>query len=218
MILRRAWLAAVASSAIAVPVGAATPRLPVPPSGGVSFRLIRNGTAIGTHTLTFVEAGDALTVTIAIDILVKFGPIPVYRYNHRATETWQDGRFVGLASTTDSDGTPLRMRASMEPEGLVVEGTRTQRYVAPPMTFATTYWNKAMLQPQVINSEDGRLFDVTPTTLAEEAVRTAAGTLVRARRHRLAGDLRLDLWYDATDRWAHLEFTKDGSTVIYEKL
>jgi hypothetical protein len=154
---------------------------------------------------------------VGIDILVKFGPVPVYRYSHRATETWRGGLFTGIESTTNRDGTPHRMRAETTASGLVVEGSGTPRYQAPANIFATTYWNKAMLQRKIINSEDGRLFDVTAMPLAEEIVPAATGTL-RARRYKLAGDLPLDLWYDAAGQWAHLVFTKDGSTVIYEKL
>jgi hypothetical protein len=82
----------------------------------------------------------------------------------------------------------------------------------------TTFHNKAMLQDHVINSEDGRLFDIKPTALAVESVPLANGGTARARRYRLDGDLMLDLWYDDAGQWAHLVFNRDGSTVIYEKL
>lgn len=196
---------------------AAPAKLPVPPSGRIGFRMIRKGDVIGSHTLDFTGTGDTLVVSVAIDILVKLGPIPVYRYKHRATETWRAGAFSGIESVTDRDGTPHRMRAETTAAGLVVEGSGAPRYTAPPNVYATTYWNKVMLQPQVINSEDGRLFDVSPKALAEEVVPAAAGTL-RARHYKLDGDLPLDLWYDAAEQWAHLVFTKDGSTVSYEKL
>lgn len=220
MISRRLCVAtslASLSSVPAAPAIAAPPRLPVPLSGRLAFRLMRNGDVIGSHTLDFVPQGDTLSVSVAIDIVVKLGPIAVYRYKHRATETWTGGAFSAIESVTDRDGTPHRMRAATTAAGLMVEGTLAPRYTAPVNTYATTYWNRVMLQRQVINSEDGRLFDVTPTALAEETVAAAAGSVV-ARHYRIDGDLKLDLWYDAAEQWAHLVFTKDGSTVIYEKL
>jgi hypothetical protein len=203
------------ASLAAKPAAAMT--LPVPQSGRIAFRMLRKGDVIGSHALDFSQAGGRLAVAVSIDILVKLGPVPVYRYRHRATEIWQDGVFSSIESVTDRDGTPQRMRAELAPQGLVVEGSKAPRYVAPPNIYATTYWNKVMLQRAVINSEDGRLFNVMPQALAEETVPVAAGTL-RAKHYKLDGDLPLDLWYDAAGQWAHLVFTKDGSTIIYEKL
>lgn len=223
MITRRALVAATAAAPLAA--GAAPARaapgagpLPVPPGNRIGFRMLRNGDVIGNHTLAFTRTGDALEVAVAIDILVKFGPVPVYRYRHRATERWQGDQFMGIESQTDRDGTPHHMRCVRTAEGLKVEGDNTQPYTAPPMSFATTYWNKVMLQTHVINSEDGRLFRVSPAQLAEEAVPMAAGGTIRARHYKLDGDLPLDLWYDDAGQWAHLVFTKDGSTIVYEKL
>ncbi len=218
MISRRVCMTTGLAAVSSVPSPSqAAARLPVPASGRIGFQMLRNGDVIGSHALNFASAGDVLTVSVAIDILVKFGPVPVYRYKHRATETWRGGVFTGIESVTDRDGTPHRMRAETTAAGMVVEGSKAPRYTAPPGVFATTYWNKAMLQRQVINSEDGRLFDVTPVALSEETVPAAAGTL-RARHYKLDGDLPLDLWYDAAEQWAHLVFTKDGSTVIYHRL
>lgn len=215
MISRRACVAAPLAAMVAKPAMAAI--LPVPASGRIAFRMLRKGDVIGSHVLDFTQTPDTLVVTVAIDILVKLGPVPVYRYKHRATETWRRGVFSAIESVTDRDGTGHRMQAELTPSGLVVEGSQTPRYTAPANTYATTYWNKAMLQRNVINSEDGRLFDVIPITLDEEVVPVATGTL-RARHYKLDGDLLLDLWYDSAEQWAHLVFTKDGSTVTYEKL
>lgn len=215
MISRRACVAGPMAAMVMKPALAAP--LPVPPSGRIAFRMLRKGDAIGSHILDFGQSGEALTVTVAIDILVKLGPVPVYRYRHRATEIWQRSLLTSIESVTNRDGTPHRMRAELTPAGLVVEGSRAPSYVAPANTYPTTYWNKVMLQKAVINSEDGRLFDVVPVALAEEMVPAASGPL-RAKHYKLDGDLALDLWYDSAEQWAHLVFTKDGTTITYEKL
>jgi hypothetical protein len=44
---------------------------------------MRHGAPIGTHVMTFHGDGDGLIVDIAVDVLVKFGPIPLVRYTHR---------------------------------------------------------------------------------------------------------------------------------------
>ncbi len=193
--------------------------MPIPADGRISFRMLRNGDVIGSHNVDFARQGDGLVVSVAIEILVKLIGIPVYRYSHRATERWQGNRFISIESRTDRDGSPRVMNATRGEDGQVhVTGTRTDAYIAPEGVLPTTYWNKAMLQPRLINSEDGRLMELPLTTGTIEMVRTAAGQPIQARRYHYGGELNLELWYDAAGQWAHLEFTKDGSTIIYEKL
>ena len=215
MIRRRTVLASSVMTAIARPSLAA---LPVPPDGKIGFRILRKGDVIGTHELSFSGTGEALDVAVAIDFVVKIGPIPMFRYQHRATESWRGGQFVSLESKTNHDGDPQFVHARREAAGIVVEGSKTQRYTAAPETLATTYWNKAMLGSHVINSEDGRLFAIKPAALAEESVPTASGASLRARHYNLSGELDLDLWYDAAGQWAHLVFSKENNTFVYEKL
>jgi hypothetical protein len=156
-------------------------------------------------------------VAIEIDILVKLGPVPVYRYRHRGTEKWREGQFVGMTSKTFDDGTDEFFHAERSGEGMVVEGSKTARYIAPDGVLPTTYWNHAILQNHVINSQDGRLFTVAVTKLGIEKVPVAAGQ-IEAQRFQLRGDLPLDLWYDDAQQWAYLEFTKRSSRITYEKL
>lgn len=210
-------------SLAAAPEPAPAPSLPVPRSDKIAFRMLRNGAVIGQHALTFTRNADALVVAVEIDILVKLGPIPVYRYKHRATEKWQQNQLMALTSDTNHDGSQQFVRAIREAAGLVVTGSKAPRYTAPEGVLATTYWNKAMLgsppgEHRVINSEDGRLFDIGVTDLAQEPVKLANGGTQLARHFRTVGQLALDLWYDDTGQWAHLEFSQDGSTIIYEKL
>ena len=215
MILRRSLLATMPAVALVRPALAA---LPVPPDGKIAFRILRKGDVIGTHALTFSGNGDALDVAVAIDFVVKIGPIPMFRYEHRATERWQGGQFVSLDSKTNHDGSPQFVRARKEGGGVVVEGSKAERYTAPADALPTTYWNKAMLGSHVINSEDGRLFAIKSAALAEENVPTASGSSLRARHYNVSGELDLDLWYDASNQWAHLVFSKENNTFIYEKL
>lgn len=216
MIARRTLLAAPMAMCLAAPSWAAT-NLPVPPSRRLTFRILRNGHDVGLHELRFAEADGALTITIEIDIQVKLGPITVYRYKHRGLEHWASGRFVGMTSKTDDDGSDEYLKAAIQPEGMVVEGSKTDRYVAPPGVLPTTYWNRAMVQDQIINSQDGRLFNVTVQSLGRETVQAPQGRIT-ADHFQLRGDLPIDLWYDAQGQWSYLEFSKRGSTIAYQKL
>jgi hypothetical protein len=217
MITRRGLISGT-GLAIALP-RAAQAALPVPPGDRIGFRLVRNGDVIGSHALGFTRQGDTLVVSVAIDIQVKLLGIPLYRYSHRATERWQGDRFMSIDSRTDRDGSPRTMQALRGPDGLVhVTGTLTEPYVAPEGVLPSTYWNKAMLRPQLINSENGRLMQLPLTPGNIESVPMASGQTIQARRYDYGGELDLVLWYDMADQWAHLEFTKDGTPIIYQKL
>ncbi len=142
MLTRRYLLVVGAATAAARNARAA---LPVPRSNALTFRMMRHGSAIGTHALAFRHDGNLLEVNIAVDVLVKLGPIPLVRYTHHNREIWQGERLVGLNSHTDRNGTPLQMSATWTNGGLRVEGSGTQPYIAPPNAYATTYWHEATL-------------------------------------------------------------------------
>jgi len=220
MIARRTLLAAATTIPFCDPAAALAGArdLPIPPSRRLGFRLLRDDSEIGLHTVTFDTMGDTLAVLVEVNILVKLGPIAIYRYSHRGVERWQGRRYLGLETRTDHDGEPHWMRAVATDEGLVVEGSKAQRYVAPPGVFGTTYWNQDMLRDQVISSEDGRLFTIKRTALDIEPVPLATGSTIPARHYNIAGGLQLDLWYDTAGQWAHLAFNRYGATIVYQRL
>lgn len=200
-------------------MGAAAVPMPGVPAGDrIGFQMRRKGDLIGTHMLSFALQGERLVVSVAIDIVVRLLGIAVYRYSHRGTETWEAGRLVRFASRTDRDGKDLWVRMQREAQGLVVEGSSSGRYVAPEGVLPTTYWNKASLTGQLIDSEDGDLMKAPVTEIGVDAAPLALGGTVMGRHYRLAGDLPIDLWYDQAGQWVGLVFSKGGVPVIYEKL
>jgi hypothetical protein len=190
------------------------------PAGGVlRFRVRRRGSLIGTHQLDFAPTGAAgLVVRVAIDIRVGFGPIPLYRYRHRATETWAAGKLAALSTETSDNGSPLAMSATRDAAGLHVQGSKTAAYLAPEGAIGTTYWSTRTLDAPLINTEDGRLLKTSIASLGRRLVPTAAGADVLASGYTISGDLRLTLWYDTERHWASLRFlAHDGSIITYER-
>jgi hypothetical protein len=201
-----------------LPFQAARAALPIPPDNRLTFHIVRKGDTIGEHILTFTRAGDALTVSVAVDIVVGLGPIAFFRYKHRATVLWQGEQVVSVDAETNDDGTPRRMSARRDESGLVVEGSKApRRYTAPPKSLPGTHWNRAMLDAPFINTEDGRLMHPTVSMVGMEAVPVTGGT-VQARHYTMRGDADLDTFYDQTPCWVGLRFTaKDGSEIRYLK-
>lgn len=215
MVARRALLAGLAT----IGGRSAFAGLPVPRGDRLAFRLIRHGSAIGTHEIVFRREGDTLNVDVAVDVLVKFGPIPIVRYTHRAEETWRRDQLVGLAGDTNRNGTKLRMSARWTDAGLAVEGSGTRPYVAPPTALPTTYWNPRMLLGPMIGTQDGGLVKPVVTPQPAGPIQLASGDAIHANHYRLSGDLDLELWYDPLDTWAGMRFSADdGSVITYERL
>jgi hypothetical protein len=215
MIGRRAALAAGA----ALVARRAIAGLPVPQGDSLAFRMVRHGSQIGTHALTFQRDGDRLTVQIAVDALVTLLSIPIARYGHRCTETWQGTTLVGLSGETNKNGARQWVRAERTGEGLVVLGSQARRYVAPDSAFPTSYWNKRMLDGPMISLEDGVLLSPKVTNLQADSVRLASGSMIAATHYNLSGSFHVDVWYDETRAWASMAMTvADGSEVRYERL
>jgi hypothetical protein len=213
MIGRRPFLAGLAlapGALMATPLAAA-----IPGSGRLAFRVLRNDSEIGTHTLAFAAEGEAVRVEIAIELAVRVLGIPFYRYSHRNTERWTGERLLLIDSTTDRNGRPYRVVARAVDEGIAVEGTEAGRYVAPGDAASTSYWHARFLRTRKIDTQGGRLLTTTIEDLGEEAI-PIGGREAPARRFRVSGDLALDIWYDRAGAWSGLLFAgEDGSTIRY---
>lgn len=211
MIGRRLALAGLAS----LPSGVAAAALPIPASNRLVFQVMRGGLAIGAHSVTFERSGDAMTVAVATDMVAGAGPIVLLRYKHRATVHWKGGQVVAIDAETNDNGTPQHVTARRDESGLVVEGSKAPRYVAPPRSLPGTHWNRAMLDAPFINMQDGRLMHPVVTLVGMEKLELVGGS-IDARHYSLRGDVDLDTFYDLAALWAGLQFTaRDGSEIRY---
>jgi hypothetical protein len=190
-----------------------------PPGPSLGFHVIRKDCVIGTHMLTFEAQADDLTVRVAVDLAVGFGPITLFRYTHRAVETWRNGQVVALDTKTDDDGTHHTVTGRRTDAGFVVEGTKIAGYVAPENALPATHWNRKMLDGPLINTQDGRLMHPTVQAVGTDAIPTAEGGTITASHFAMTGDVQLDTWYDTTSNWAGVCFKAgDGSLVRYERI
>jgi hypothetical protein len=207
----------VIAGACCTPLAAAFAALPVPPSRRLCFDVIRHGDKIGEHAVTFDVADRTVHVAVACDISVYFGPIRVFRYRHRSREAWQDGQVASIESHTDNDGGMEVMTALRGDQGLVTEGTKAPRYVAPARSLPGSHWNPAMLDAPFINTQDGRLMAPEVTPAGTGHVPCANGTIT-VRRFVLRGGVELETWYDLAGNWDGLRFAgRDGSEVSYRR-
>jgi len=190
--------------------------LPIPASRRITFRVVRNRSAIGQHVLTFSGDEALLTVQIAVDLSVGFGPIAFYRYHHRATERWQDGRVVAFEAETSDDGNVSTISMRRAGDALMVDSSQAGRYRAPPGAVPATHWNRRMLDGPFVNTQNGELLRPAVTRLGAEPLPWSPQR--RAERYVLSGAIDLETWYDTTPSWVGLRFSaRDGSSIHYEQ-
>jgi hypothetical protein len=225
MLSRRSVLAGAGAIAVAGALGpsvvrAATPVVPFPPIEPLSFRILRKGSHIGTHAISFAGTStDALMANIDVDIAVRIAFIPVFRYNLHVAEKWAAGQFVSVDAKADYNGEPGFCTVRRDSGALNVEGSKVAPYAAPPDALAATHWNSAELRGPMINPENGML--LTPKIACEgrQTVALASGVSVPATKFTWRGRDTLDLWYQPDGAWTALTAqTGDGSTLIYERV
>jgi hypothetical protein len=186
----------------------------IPDNGRLSFRVMREESDIGSHELIFRRDGTRLDVEIAIDLKVTLLGISVYRYSHRAQETWESGRLIALETVTDDNGKPFKVSARISDSGFVVIANGSEA-IFPADIFPSSHWNRAWIDKPLLNTQTGEKINYTAASRGSETIAIASGSLA-AEHFTTAGDLRKDIWFDAAGRWAKSRFAApDGSSISY---
>lgn len=206
-----------ALAAMSAPLGAAPRDGSAVEPETLSFKVLRDGVPIGSHSITFEEVGDELHVDVAIDLEVTFAFLTLFRYEHRNKEVWRDGRLVSLESRTDDDGKEYQVSAKATAEGLWVEGSKG-RYLAPAETLPTSYWNPATVdQRKLLDTQRGGLLAVSAEPRGVDAIAVDRKSLA-AQRYKLQGDLDAELWYAPEGDWMKIAFEVRGSSIDYQPI
>jgi hypothetical protein len=185
-----------------------------PGSHDIAFRVFRGDDDIGTHHVDFIRAGDRLEVRVAVDLVVTFAGIPVFRFTHRNHETWQGGRLAAIETTTDDDGKPYVVHGVRVGDVFRIRSTFGD-YDAPGGIIPSSYWDPRMIgQTQLLDTRSGKLLPSATSRLGVETVPTPSGP-VQATRYHLSGEITLDIWYSPAGDWVKMDFTARGSQVTY---
>ena len=178
-------------------------------AGDLRFRIMREGSAIGTHAVTFTEGPGGLAARTLVAIQVKLMGISVFRLSHDFAETWAGDRLTALTSRHDRNGTVTTLTVRAEGDALLVQGMAgPQRLAADAAPL--TWWDSRRINRPLFDNETGK-----PLTLQW----TRTGFPGGATRWRVAGDEQGEATYAADGTWLDWS-TKgdDGSLVTYERL
>jgi len=177
-----------------------------PAAGSWQFRVLRHGDEIGAHIFTFSGQGDDFVVRVAIDIVVSLLGIPVFRFTHRAEETWRDGLMQALTCDTDDDGTPWQVRYWRE-GGRLRGSVNGGPADAPEDILPASLWHPDTRRAhRLLDTVDGLVKPVEPRFVA-------------ADRFRLTGGLVREVWTDADCGLSRVDFpARDGSLITLQRV
>lgn len=181
-----------------------------------SFRVLLDGSEIGTHDFRVAEREGGRRVQIDARHIVTFLAVEVYHYVHSATERWRGNCLDAIDSRTDDNGDLIAVHGTSRGDRFTVQAPKAST-TTPGCVMSFAYWNPAFLsQGRLLNSQTGEVTEVHVEKLPDETV-AVRNIPMATRRYALHGpNLRIDLWYTADGRWVQLESrTSRGSILKY---
>jgi len=175
------------------------------------FLIKREGKVIGYHHVDVHQTATGTVVDTKIEMRVKLGPVPLFKYDHDSHEIWRDGELISIESDTNTNGEKAYLRASRKDGVLQIDGSDYQG-PAPAAAMPSNYWDKSMIDANtIISTLTGEIIDVT----VEHIGQSMAPQSIKAEQYRVTGTLTLDLWYDGK-KWVGSHFVIDGEELTYE--
>jgi hypothetical protein len=172
----------------------------------LTFAVFRNGAKIGEHHVAFAGDGPALTATTDAVMVVKIGPVPVFRYHHHALEHRNDGVFASLETSTTTNGKDEHVVAERTGGAIRVDcpsGKTMLSGDANPMN----HWNQQIFSGgPLFNPQTGKLLKV-------HTAKAGPGHWT------IRGETEIDDYYDEGGAWQSLTGKlDDGSKVEYRRV
>lgn len=193
----------------------ATPAMPTAYTGNLSFDILRDGTPVGSHSVTFSPNNDGLSVRARSEIEIDFLFFTAYRFTYSSESRWTGDQMMSLSARTDDDGTVTTVEATQDGAALRIAGSGGDFATASPI-FPTDHWHKGVTRAtQVLNTITGKIAAVKMVDKGWMRLDLPDGP-VNARHYAYTGDLETEVWYDGRGRWVAMRFkARDGSTIRY---
>ncbi len=189
----------------------AVPFLPCPAAAlpaEYRFRVVREGSQIGTHRVAFATAGNELTARTDVDIAVRLAGITVFRLTHRFAETWAGDRLRLAVSRYDRNGRATEMEARAEGNALLVRGPEGAQRL-PADAAPLTWWDPGRFNRPLFDNGTGK-----PLRVQWSRAPLPGG----GARWTATGDTESEGTYAADGAWLGWRTKgEDGSVVTYER-
>lgn len=174
------------------------------------FRILREGSQIGTQRTVIESQGDALAARIEVDIAVRVAGIVVFRFGQRFSERWQGGRLVAADGRRDRNGTVTEVHARAEAGAVLVQGPEGAVRM-PAEAAPLTWWDPTRFGRPLFATDTGK-----PVTglRVERLPRPGGGEILRVS----GPEENSESQYGPDGTWLGWQTrAEDGSTVRYER-
>jgi len=184
----------------------------------LTFAVSLDDKPIGMHRFRIADDGATRVVESEASFDVRILRVPVYRYRHRNTETWQNGCLKRIDSETDANGTPYAVDLSKTAAGYRIVTPSEARTHAVDCMMSFAYWDQRFLQQQrLLNTQTGEWIPVEIQPLGESQ-RQIANQVLPVQGFRILAesqDVDIKVFYHRADgRWVALESVLEGGRML----
>ena len=180
-----------------------------------NFDAVLNDKVIGQHTFIYENEKTISNANFKFEYLFMD-----FIYQHKSTETWQEGCLKTISSKTDDDGDLYEVSGHIGTDRfLVTTNNKTSELPWCVMTFA--YGNPKILeQKKLMNSQSGEYLDVDIQFIREENYIVKGEDILtdlwRIEANIDDGDLLIHLWYDKNMNWVSLKSQTPIGDMLYK--
>ena len=180
-----------------------------------NFDAVLNDKVIGQHTFIYENEKTISNANFKFEYLFMG-----FIYQHKSTETWQEGCLKTISSKTDDDGDLYEVSGHIGTDRfLVTTNNKTTELPSCVMTFA--YGNPKILeQKKLMNSQSGEYLDVDIQFIREENHIVKGEDILtdlwRIEANIDDGDLLIHLWYDKNMNWVSLKSQTPIGDMLYK--
>lgn len=170
----------------------------------LAFQVFRNGTKVGEHQVVFSGDDNLRVATTDVAMTVKIGPVPVFKYTHKAVEKWVGGKWVSAEATTNANGKIKKVVARAQPGFVEIDGPAGV-IKGPADALPLSHWNQGNFGKPLFNQQEGKLLKVKCTQMGPG-------------HWAIRGEAEIDDFYDGSGAWTALQGKlDDGSKMEYRR-
>jgi hypothetical protein len=170
---------------------------------------------IGTYTNTISQNGDSADVRTDLHITVKVIGIPMFHQDATREEQWQKRRLVGFVSTTDDNGTNIKVTGKADGSNFVISSSVNGNLTAPPQVHPSNPWAPFVLQTDtMMSTKTGKLSPVVVKDTGE-VLATFDGRQMRVHQWFVDDDKHQVVWIDAGGNVVAFQTVEQGAPINF---
>ncbi len=179
------------------------------------YEVLRKGSKIGTHTISFDKTDEGLRVTAETKMKVKLLFVTVFKYEYVSEELWCGDDLLKVETRVNDNGEKLHTLAVNE-GGRFIASTENKSYELPSDFYPTNHWNQGVVGTnKVFNTITGEIDSVAYQRAGEMVVETKLGEKP-VTKFAVQGDLEINSFYDKAGNWSGMAFEHpDGSQIEF---